>query len=72
MLRDRKGFFKPQVIEVVYPKAEIQKCIIHQIRNLSKYVYFKDIKGVMKDLKSVYRASTEELTFTNLAMFEDK
>lgn len=61
-----------QAIEAVYPKAEIQKCIIHQIRNSTKYVSYKDIKELMKDLKSVYKASTEELALINLAMFEDK
>lgn len=61
-----------QAIEAVYPKAEIQKCIIHQIRNSTKYVSYKDIKELMRDLKSVYKASTEELALTNLAMFEDK
>ena len=61
-----------QAIETVYPKAEIQKCIIHQIRNSTKYVSYKDIKELMKDLKSVYKASTEELALTNLSIFEDK
>lgn len=61
-----------QAIEAVYPKAEIQKCIIYQIRNSTKYVSYKDIKELMKDLKSVYKASTEELALINLAMFEDK
>ena len=61
-----------QAIEAVYPKAEIQKCIVHQIRNSTKYVSYKDIKELMKDLKSVYKASTEELALTNLDIFEDK
>lgn len=61
-----------QAIEAVYPKAEIQKCIIHQIRNSTKYVSYKDIKELMKDLKSVYKAPTEELALTNLSIFEDK
>ncbi len=61
-----------QAIEAVYPKAEIQKCIIHQIRNSTKYVSYKDIKELMRDLKSVYKAPTEELALTNLDIFEDK
>ena len=61
-----------QAIEAVYPKAEIQKCIIHQIRNSTKYVSYKDIKELMKDLKTVYKASTEELALTNLDIFEEK
>ena len=61
-----------QAIEAVYTKAEIQKCIIHQIRNSTKYVSYKDIKELMKDLKAVYKASTEELALTNLGIFEEK
>lgn len=61
-----------QAIDAVYPKAEIQKCIIHQIRNSTKYVSYKDIRELMKDLKSVYQASTEDLALTNLDIFEDK
>nr|WP_019117784.1 transposase [Anaerococcus obesiensis] len=49
-----------------------QSCIIHQIRNSTKYVSYKDIKELMKDLKAVYKASTEDLTLTNLGIFEEK
>ena len=61
-----------QAIEAVYPKAEIQKCIIHQIRNSTKYVSYNDIKELMRDLKTVYKASTEDLALNNLDIFEDK
>jgi putative transposase len=61
-----------QAIEVVYPKAEIQKCIIHQIRNSTKYVSYKDIRELMKDLKTVYKAPTEEVALSNLDDFEEK
>lgn len=47
-------------IESVYPKAEIQKCIVHQIRNSLKYVPWKERKTVAADLKKVYKASTEQ------------
>ena len=40
----------------VYPKTEIQRCIVHQIRNSLKFVAWKDRKEVAKDLKSVYTA----------------
>ena len=43
-------------IDAVYPKTEIQNCIIHQLRNSSKYVSYKDIKALMADLKAVYAA----------------
>ena len=42
----------PQAIEAVYPNAEIQQCIIHQIRNSTKYVSYKDLKKLMADLKT--------------------
>lgn len=61
-----------EAIEAEYPRAEIQKCIIHQIRNSTKYVSYKDIKELMKDLKAVYKAPTEELALTNLGVFEEK
>lgn len=61
-----------QAIEVVYPKAEIQKCIIHQIRSSTKYVSYKDLKELMRDLKTVYKAPTEEMALSNLDEFEEK
>jgi len=51
----------PQAIEAVFPETEIQQCIIHQIRNSTKYVSYKDIKALMADLKLVYQAPTEEV-----------
>lgn len=45
-------------IETVFPRTEQQLCIIHQIRNSTKYVPYKDIKAVMADLKKVYGAPT--------------
>ncbi|NVP23284.1 IS256 family transposase [Treponema phagedenis] len=61
-----------QAIEAVYPKAEIQKCIIHQIRSSTKYVSYKDIKELMNDLKTVYKAPTEEIALIQLDEFEEK
>lgn len=46
-------------IGAVFPKAEIQRCIVHQIRYTTKFVSYKDIKPFMRDLKLVYKASTE-------------
>lgn len=61
-----------QAIEVVYPKSEIQKCIIHQIRNSTKYVSYKDIKELMRDLKTIYKAPTQEIAESKLDDFEEK
>lgn len=62
----------PQAIEAVYPQAEIQHCIIHQIRNTTKFVSYKDIKELMGDLKRVYTAVTEEVALNELEVFNDK
>ena len=50
-----------QAIEAVFPKTDIQNCIIHQLRNSSKYVSYKDIKALMADLKKVYTAADESI-----------
>ena len=62
----------PQAIEAVFPETEIQQCIIHQIRNTTKFVSYKDIKSLMADLKCVYTAATEEIALTALDTFEEK
>lgn len=59
-------------ISAIYPKAEYQRCIVHQIRNSLKYVPYTDRKELANDLKTVYKASTEELRYTNLLELEEK
>ena len=56
----------PQAIQTVFPSANIQTCIVHQIRNSIKYIASKDKKSFMKDLKEVYKATTEELALAQL------
>ena len=60
-----------EAIKAVYPKAEIQRCIVHQIRSSLKFVSWKDRKAVAKDLKSVYSALTEEDGQLALTEFND-
>jgi len=62
----------PEAIETIFPKTEIQLCIIHQIRNSMKYVASKNQKAFMADLKPVYRASSKELAETALDELEAK
>lgn len=62
----------PQAIEAAFPDTEIQQCIIHQIRNSTRYVSYKDIKNVMADLKLVYSAVDEEHAAAALDMFGEK
>ena len=49
-----------EAIAAVFPKTDIQNCIIHQLRNSSKYVSYKAIKALMADLKRVYQAVYEQ------------
>lgn len=62
----------PAAIEAVYPKTEIQQCIIHQIRNTTRFVSYKDIKALMADLKKVYAAVDEQTALSELDNFDDK
>lgn len=65
-----KGF--AEAINAVFPKCEIQTCIVHQIRNSIRYVASKDQKEFMKDLKLVYKADTKELAEDNLEALSEK
>lgn len=62
----------PASIEAVYPKTEIQQCIIHQIRNTTRFVSYKDIKALMTDLKRVYAAVDEQTALSELDNFDEK
>ena len=59
-----------EAINAVFPKTEIQRCVIHQIRNSTRYVSYKDVKTLMKDLKKVYTAPSEETAVSELENFD--
>lgn len=61
-----------EAINSVYPKAQVQRCIIHMLRNSFKYVSYKDIKKFASDFKAVYKAPNEELALAELEMLKDK
>ena len=65
-----KGF--SEAIESVYPKSEVQKCIVHQIRNTLRYTASKDQKEMVKDMKSVYKSDTKELAQLSLENLTNK
>lgn len=65
-----KGF--TEAILSIFPKTEVQLCIIHQIRNSMKYVASKDQKEFMTDLKLVYRATSKEVAEDELLNLEEK
>ena len=59
-------------IHAAFPKTEVQRCIIHQIRSSCRYVSYKDIKQFTADLKPVYKAATEDIALAALDEFEAK
>lgn len=65
-----KGF--AEAIESVFPKTEVQLCIVHQIRNSTKYVANKDLRAVIKALKEVYEAPNKEQAERGLALLEEQ
>lgn len=62
----------PQAIEGVFPKADVQLCMVHMVRNSLKYVSFKDSKAVARDLKEIYQAGTLEGAEAALLRFEEQ
>ena len=65
-----KGF--PEAIEAVFPKAQVQLCIVHLIRNSLNYVNQKERKSVAADLKAIYSAPTTDAAEQELNRFEEK
>jgi putative transposase len=59
-------------IETVFPKTQQQLCVIHQIRNSTKYVSYKDLKPLMADLKMVYQAVSEDDALFHLEELREK
>lgn len=57
-------------IQSVFPKTQVQRCVIHQIRQSLKYVVWKDRKAFIADLKTVYQAATREEAEANLLQLE--
>lgn len=58
-------------INTVFAQTEQQLCIIHQIRNSTKYVSYKDLKAVMKGLKAIYQAPSEDDALYRLEEFSE-
>jgi len=65
-----KGF--AEAIEAIFPKTEVQLCIVHQIRNSTRYVASKDQRPVIASLRQVYEAANREQAEIGLALLEDK
>lgn len=54
----------------VFPITEIQRCIVQQIRNSTKFISCKDLRSFTADLKPIYKAATEALALQELDLFE--
>ena len=65
-----KGF--PEAINSVYPETRIQLCIVHMIRNSTRFISWKERKEMCRDLKKIYSAVTEQEGLTALDSFADK
>ena len=65
-----KGF--PQAIETVFPRAQVQLCIVHMVRASLSYVTWKEYKAVTQDLKPIYKAATADQAELELSEFEKK
>jgi putative transposase len=60
-----------EAIRSVYPRTEIQRCIVHQVRNSTRYVFYKDKKQFCSDMKEIYTAPNEEAGLLALDRFEE-
>ncbi len=65
-----KGF--PAAIQAVYPKTQVQLCIVHLVRNSLQYVNWKERKLVASDRRQIYQATTAEAAEQSLTEFEQK
>ena len=65
-----KGF--PEAIEAVYPKTQVQLCLVHLLRHSLSYVSYKERKEVAADLKLIYTAATLEEAENRLLGFAEK
>lgn len=65
-----KGF--EEAIQAVFPNTEVQKCVVHQIRNCTKFVNWKDRKQFCADMRAIYTAPNEEVGLQALDVFEER
>ena len=60
----------PEAIETVFPKAQVQLCIVHMVHGSLQYVSWKERRAAAKDLRAIYQAPTEEVAEEALAALE--
>ena len=59
----------PEAIAAVFPKTQVQLCIVHMVRNSLRYVSWNDKKAVVADLKRIYQSVTEQEAALELERF---
>lgn len=60
-----------EAINAVFPQAQIQRCVIHMLRNSFKYVSYKDLRKFASDFKNVYNAPTESMALAELEQVKE-
>jgi len=61
-----------EAIKAVFPMTEVQRCIVHQVRNSTRFVNYKDRRQFCKDMKEIYTSPNEESALAALDRFEEK
>lgn len=61
-----------EAIAAAFPKTEYQRCIVHQLRNILKYILKKDRKSFPVDLKTIYQAPDEKKALATLDRVTEK
>ena len=61
-----------EAIQAVFPNAQVQRCVIHMLRNSFKYINYTDLKKFSADFKNVYNAPNESLALTELEIVREK
>ena len=62
----------PEAIEAVFPQTMVQTCIVHEIRSSTRYVSYKDLRAVTKDLRPIYTAVNADQALVELERFDDR
>lgn len=59
----------PEAVRAIFPNTIVQLCIVHMVRNSTKFVSYKDLKAICRDLKKIYGSTNEEEALDELEAF---
>jgi putative transposase len=68
----RKSNRNQEAIETVFPRTQVQLCMVHLVRNSLRFVAYKHSREVAADLRAIYTASTQMEAEFNLELFAEK